>query len=56
MVCRGQTVDLSPHGRAVIYYAEDSGLARGRRRPPHRDNDYFHRRTREEAIRDLQHA
>lgn len=40
---RGQTVDLSPHGCAVICCAVGSGLAHRRRAPPHRDNDYFHR-------------
>lgn len=40
---RGQTVDLSPHGCAVICCAVGSGLARRRRAPPHRDNDYFRR-------------
>lgn len=42
---RGQTVDLPPHGCAVICCAVGSGLAHRRQPPPRRDNDYFHRGT-----------
>lgn len=42
---RGQTVDLSLHGCAVIYCAVGSGLTHSRQPTPHRDNDYVHRGT-----------
>lgn len=42
---RGQTVDLSPHGCAVISCAVGSGLAHRRQPLPHRDSDYFYRGT-----------